>query len=146
MKNKAIKLKSTITCSCARITHLFSNCAGCICLKFWFYTRSVIISLSDSLPLFSLPCGVCAERSRFFFFPAVLSPSYFSFSLSLFLFTSVHSGGNNGPDKPVRKSILFFNWCFPLMPPSGTYATALSNKSFGWLYVADKLLGFLTGL
>lgn len=69
---------------------------GCCCS-----IKSVITLLSDCR------CLDGAERS-------LRSSSLTVFSLCFFLFTSVHSEGNNGLDNAVRRSILFFRLVFPL--------------------------------
>lgn len=73
-----------MACSTAEVSHLFSDSAGCIFLKFRFHTKICYHSYLNSLSLLVLQCTVCDERSLLSFSLAVFSPSLFSFSLSSF--------------------------------------------------------------
>lgn len=100
-------------------------------LYFFFFTKSVITLLCDSLPLFGLQSADCAESWKVIVF--LLPDSFLSLP---FLFLSFPlppylcaQWREQWADKAVRKCTLFFNWCFPLMSSWGTYATSLLNKS-----------------
>lgn len=142
MKNKPIKMRidsqpeaspGSVVCFSLRVVFL---------RKLWHYTKYVIALLSDSLPqLWMKVHSVCWKVTA--------SPSPCQcFSLSMFLFPSVHSsGGTMGRMRRRVKAFCYSNSCFPLMSPSGSYATDLLNEKLWLKHTAHKILfGFPAGL